>query len=64
MPPQFEEIFIENLHNNNKYGIILSWAIKGQSGYGHVNEQNNEYTKSKICKLGYINDIIIENKLR
>jgi cyclopropane fatty-acyl-phospholipid synthase-like methyltransferase len=64
LPQQFEDIFIHNLHNNNKYGIVLSWAIKGQIGYGHVNCQNNDYIKSKICDLGYINDIEIENKLR
>jgi cyclopropane fatty-acyl-phospholipid synthase-like methyltransferase len=64
LPPQFEDIFIHNLHNNNKCGIVLSWAIKGQGGHGHFNEQNNDYIKSKICDLGYINDIEIENKLR
>lgn len=64
LPNQFEDIFIQNLHNNNKYGIVLSWAIKGQCGDGHVNEQNNDYIKSKICELGYINDIESENKLR
>ena len=64
LPQEFEDIFINNLHNNNKYGIVLSWAIKGQGGHGHVNEQNNNYIKSKICSLGYINDIESEQKLR
>jgi cyclopropane fatty-acyl-phospholipid synthase-like methyltransferase len=64
LPTQFEDIFIGNLHNNNKYGIVLSWAIKGQGGHGHFNEQNNDYIKSKICQLGYVNDIESENKLR
>lgn len=64
LPPQFEDIFINNLHNNNKYGIVISWAIKGQGGHGHFNEQNNDYIKSKICKLGYMNDIKTEDKLR
>ena len=30
LPQEFENIFIHNLHNNNKSGILLSWAIKGQ----------------------------------
>ena len=64
LPSQFEEIFIHNLHNNNKFGIVLSWAIKGQGGHGHFNEQNNDYVKSKMEQLGYINDIEQENKLR
>jgi cyclopropane fatty-acyl-phospholipid synthase-like methyltransferase len=64
LPKEFEDIFIHNLHNNNKYGIILSWAVKGQGGKGHFNEQNNDYIKSKVCELGYINDIEYENKMR
>lgn len=64
LPPQFEDIFINNIHNNNKHGIVLSWAVEGQGGHGHFNEKNNDYIKSKICKLGYINDIETENKLR
>ena len=64
LPKKCEDIFINNLHKNNKNGIVLSWAVKGQGGYGHFNEQNNDYIKSKICKLGYINDIESENQLR
>jgi cyclopropane fatty-acyl-phospholipid synthase-like methyltransferase len=64
LPKEFEDIFIHNLHNNNKRGIVLSWAIKGQGGHGHFNEQNSDYIKSKLCNLGYINDIESERKLR
>jgi cyclopropane fatty-acyl-phospholipid synthase-like methyltransferase len=64
LPQKFEDIFINNLHNNNKRGIVLSWAVKGQGGYGHFNEQNNDYIKSKICALGYINDIESEGIMR
>ena len=39
--------------------MVLYWAIKG-----HVNCKNNDYIKSKICKLGYINDIESEKQLR
>jgi cyclopropane fatty-acyl-phospholipid synthase-like methyltransferase len=64
IPQVFEDNFINNLHNNNKHGILLSWAIKGQGGHGHINEQNNDYIKSKIVSLGYTNDTIAENILR
>jgi hypothetical protein len=64
LPAEFEDIFIQNLHNNNKRGIILSWAIKGQGGHGHFNEQDNDYIKSKIWGLGYVNDIESENNMR
>jgi 2-polyprenyl-3-methyl-5-hydroxy-6-metoxy-1,4-benzoquinol methylase len=64
LPAEFEDIFIQNLHNNNKRGIVLSWAIKGQGGHGHFNEQDNSYIKSKICALGYLNDTESENNMR
>ena len=64
LPRQFEDIFIGNLHNNNEKGIVLSWALKGQGGDGHFNEQNNDYIKRKICKLGYENDTNAEQVLR
>ena len=64
LPPEFEDIYIHNLHNNNKYGIVLTWAVKGQGGHGHFNEQNNDYIKSKVCDLGYTNDLEAERLLR
>ena len=33
-------------------------------GTGHVNEQNNDYVKAKICALGYVNDAAAEDALR
>ena len=64
LPKEYEDSFIQNLHVNNTRGIVLSWAVVGQGGDGHVNEQNNDYIKSKICDLGYLNDIQSENMLR
>jgi len=53
LPPQFEDIFIQNLHDSNRFGILLCW-----------DGENSDYIKSKICELGYINDIEIENEFR
>jgi len=64
IPKEYEDVFIENLHNHNSKYIILSWAIEGQFGLGHVNEKSNNYIKDKIIKLGYENDIVLENELR
>lgn len=64
IPKKYESVFFENLHHNNIKGIILSWAIEGQGGYGHVNEQSNEYIKNVMAKYGYINDIKTEIELR
>jgi hypothetical protein len=64
LPKQFEDIYIQNLHNNNQSGIVLSWALEGQQGWGHYNERNNDYVKAKMTKLGYTNDVAAEEILR
>lgn len=64
IPSEFEETFINNIHKNNTEGVILSWAIEGQVGVGHVNCRNNDYIKNIFDNLGYVNDLEIESKLR
>ena len=64
LPAEHEEAFLENLHRHNSCGMVLSWARKGQGGTGHVNEQDNDYVKAKICALGYVNDEATERALR
>lgn len=64
LPQQFERIFIENILRHAKTGIVISWAIKGQGGTGHFNEQDNEYIKSIFEEYGCVNDLAAENFLR
>lgn len=64
LPPEYERIFINNVVNNNCKGIILSWAVEGQGGYGHFNCRNNDYVKQQIMDCGYDNDIETEKWLR
>ena len=64
LPQKYEDILIDNLNAVNIKGIVLSWAVKGQGGDGHVNEQSNEYIKQKFLDLGYIVDLEAEQELR
>jgi len=64
IPEKYEDTFIENLHRNNKKGIILTWALEGIPGYGHVNCRSPEYIKDKFIKLGYTLDQENTNQLR
>ena len=64
LPKQYEDILFNNIINNSKSGILLSWAVPGQGGDGHVNEQSNSYVKSKMANLGYSNNLEAENVLR
>ena len=64
IPKRFEKTFINNLITHAKNGIILSWAVKGQGGVGHVNCQNNDYVKARMKELGFVDDIRAEEFLR
>lgn len=64
LPAKYESVFIDNLHRNNIKGIVLSWAIEGQGGHGHVNERNNDYIRGRFEALGYTSDPIAEFYLR
>jgi hypothetical protein len=35
-------IFLDLLSKHSNIGVILSWAVKGQGGHGHINEKDNE----------------------
>jgi hypothetical protein len=64
IPKQYEHVLLKNIDRHNSKGVVLSWAIKGQGGYGHFNEQNNDYVKEKMKNLGYINDFEAETYMR
>jgi hypothetical protein len=53
IPQKYESIFINNLCKHSNKWIILSWAIVGQIGYGHVNCRNNDYIIEKIANKGF-----------
>lgn len=45
------------LDNINRFAdkfVVLSWAIPGQGGVGHVNERPNEFVVSKMKKRGFV----------
>lgn len=64
IPEKFEGIFLNNLVCHAKNGIILSWAIPGQHGDGHVNCKTNRYIITQMKKRGWKNDKKSAIKLR
>lgn len=56
VPSKYEGMLIRNLHRHNCKGIILSWAVFGQSGYRHINNHGVEYIQDVFEKLGYTYD--------
>jgi hypothetical protein len=65
VPPEYEDIFLENLNYHSVKGLVLSWAIRGQGGYGHYNCKDvNEVIKlmNKFnLKVDEENTLILRN---
>ena len=59
-----EHQFLSLLDRNNRHGIVLSWAIVGQPGRGHVNCRENAHVKAKLVAMGYENDRAAEIEMR
>ena len=53
IPSKFEDIFLDNLTKTAKSYVILSWAVEGQKGTGHVNCRNNDWVVSKMQDRGF-----------
>lgn len=64
IPKEYEDAFINNLHVNNKEGVIITWALEGIPGFGHVNCRDWKYIRDKFINLGYTLDEENTNKLR
>ena len=66
IPAEFEQTFIGNLcrHAYRPGLIIISWAVPGQDGDGHVNCQPNEYIIEQMLSRGYELDNVATAKLR
>jgi len=64
IPVAHESTFIRNLNRNCREGIVLSWAVPGQGGEGHVNERTNEYIVELFRDLGFDEAMVMERQLR
>ena len=56
LPAALSEQYLKNLHRLNTKGIILSWAVVGQPGKGHVNCLPNEEVIRRVTSMGYVHD--------
>lgn len=64
IPKQFEENYIDNITHHCTSKLILSWAIKGQPGIGHINNQNNDYVIREIEERGFRYDEGLSKEIR
>jgi SAM-dependent methyltransferase len=56
VPKQYEEALLRTINRHVNPGgiLILSWAVVGQGGLGHVNCQNNDYVIQLFTRMGYV----------
>lgn len=64
VPKEHEQVFIDNVCAFASKDLILSWAIPGQGGKGHVNEHGNEYVIKQLWEKGFRWDKGRSNDLR
>lgn len=64
LPKRYEQIFLDNINNTAKRGVVLSWAKIGQGGLGHVNEQSNEFIEKEMLSRNWLRDRPAEEILR
>jgi SAM-dependent methyltransferase len=64
IPRQYESVFIDNITSAARHMLILSWAIEGQGGTGHVNCRNNDYIIEAVEAKGLVFDPELSAELR
>ncbi|MBI5058202.1 methyltransferase domain-containing protein [candidate division KSB1 bacterium] len=52
IPPEFEEIYLNNVFGSARNYVILSWARPGQGGVGHFNEKAQSLVIERIERDG------------
>lgn len=53
IPAEFEATFMANITKHAKKHLVISWAVEGQGGSGHVNCKNNDYIIGQIEEVGF-----------
>ena len=64
IPKKYEEIYVNNLIRHIDSHLITSWAIKGQGGDGHVNEQDEDYILNMYKEKGMVYQKEVSEALR
>ena len=59
-----EKDFLRNLSKMTADKLVLSWAVPGQGGHGHVNELSNSQVISKMHEFGFYLDLDETLRLR
>ena len=64
IPSEYEDQFLDNITKHAKNSLIISWAVEGQGGSGHVNCKNNDYIIGKLQDRGFKYNTAASDALR
>jgi hypothetical protein len=53
VPPEREQAFVSNVVRASMQELLISWAVDGQSGVGHVNCRDNYYVIDLLATYGF-----------
>ena len=52
IPAEYQFVILNTISNCTKTKCVLSWAIEGNAGYGHVNCRNNDWVIEQMNQRG------------
>jgi SAM-dependent methyltransferase len=64
IPAAYQETLLDTICKHAKEGVVLSWAIPGQIGVGHVNCLDNRVIVRAMAERGFVLDPAKSAKLR
>lgn len=64
IPLEYANTFLNNVAKYAGIGVVLSWAVPGQAGHGHVNCQPNSWVIGQMAARGFSIDHGMAAELR
>lgn len=53
IPPASQDNFLNTVTSRARKGLVLSWAVPGQGGHGHLNEKPNNWVIHTVEQRGF-----------
>ncbi len=53
IPAKYADQLLDNICSTAEKGVIMSWAIPGQDGLGHINCRTNHWVEKQMEKRGF-----------
>ncbi|XP_067672745.1 uncharacterized protein [Haliotis asinina] len=64
IPAKYEDVYFDNVVRHARKGVVLSWAVPGQTGLQHVNNRPLEYVQNLFSSKGFDTDIVASKELQ